>query len=112
MRTSPSEATRSSSTLDERIARDCERSGVPFHVEDDALLDRVAELTELAWAGNDDGGPGSSPGRRLTSPPLPTKEGRSPSCHGPVTTTGGSPSACGACSTTWPRGCRHSRRHS
>jgi hypothetical protein len=32
------------STLDERIARDCERSGVPFFVEDDALLDRVAGL--------------------------------------------------------------------
>jgi hypothetical protein len=31
-------------TLDERIARDCERSGVPFFVEDDALLDRVAGL--------------------------------------------------------------------
>jgi hypothetical protein len=32
------------STLDERLARDCERSGVPFFVEDDALLDRVADL--------------------------------------------------------------------
>jgi hypothetical protein len=30
--------------LDQRIARDCERSGVPFHVEDEALLDRVATL--------------------------------------------------------------------
>jgi hypothetical protein len=30
------------STLDERIARDCQRSGVPFHVEDDQLLDRIA----------------------------------------------------------------------
>jgi hypothetical protein len=28
--------------LDARIARDCQQSGVPFHVEDDALLDRVA----------------------------------------------------------------------
>jgi hypothetical protein len=32
------------STLDERLARDCERSGVPFFVEDEALLDRVADL--------------------------------------------------------------------
>jgi hypothetical protein len=31
-------------TLDERIRRDCERSAVPFHVEDDALLDWVADL--------------------------------------------------------------------
>jgi hypothetical protein len=40
-------------TLDERIAADCERSGVPFHVEDDALLDRVA-----AWlvSGGEGGG--------------------------------------------------------
>jgi hypothetical protein len=30
------------STLDERVARDCERSGVPFFVEDEALLERVA----------------------------------------------------------------------
>jgi hypothetical protein len=52
--TSASEDRRPASTLDERIARDCERSGVPFHVEDDALLERVAELTELAWAGDDD----------------------------------------------------------
>jgi hypothetical protein len=47
-----SEATRPS-TLDERIARDCERSGVPFFVADDALLERVAEWTELAMVGND-----------------------------------------------------------
>jgi hypothetical protein len=40
------------STLDERIARDCARSGVPFHVEDEALLDRVA-----AWlVGDQEGG--------------------------------------------------------
>jgi hypothetical protein len=32
------------STLDERIRSDCERSGVLLHVEDDALLDRVAGL--------------------------------------------------------------------
>jgi hypothetical protein len=32
------------SILDERLARDCERSGVPFFVEDEALLDRVADL--------------------------------------------------------------------
>jgi len=36
-------------TLDERIRRDCERTGLPFHVEDDALLDRVADLL-VAWA--------------------------------------------------------------
>lgn len=36
-------------TLDERIRRDCERSGVPFFVEDEALLDRVADLL-AAWA--------------------------------------------------------------
>jgi hypothetical protein len=39
----PSEATRLAE-LDARIARDCERSGVPFFVEDEALLDRVAGL--------------------------------------------------------------------
>jgi hypothetical protein len=39
----PSEATRLAE-LDARIARDCERSGVPFFVEDDGLLDRVAGL--------------------------------------------------------------------
>jgi hypothetical protein len=32
------------STLDERIARDCERSGVRFHVTDEAVLERVAAL--------------------------------------------------------------------
>jgi hypothetical protein len=36
-------------TLDERIARDCERSGVPFHVEDDALLDKVADWLFDTW---------------------------------------------------------------
>jgi hypothetical protein len=43
------------STLDERLARDCERSGVPFFVEDEALLDRVADLladTVTAMAAN------------------------------------------------------------
>jgi hypothetical protein len=34
------------STLDDRIWRDCARSGVPFHVEDEALLDRVAVLID------------------------------------------------------------------
>jgi hypothetical protein len=47
------------STLDERLARDCERSGVPFFVEDEALLDRVADLladtvAELAADGRGD----------------------------------------------------------
>jgi hypothetical protein len=32
------------STLDERVAADCERSGVPLQVEDEALLDRVAAM--------------------------------------------------------------------
>jgi hypothetical protein len=40
-------------TLDERVARDCQRSGVPFHVEDDALLDWVADLL-IGW--NEEGG--------------------------------------------------------
>ena len=45
MSASASEAIRpATSSLDERIARDCERSGVPFFVEDEALLDRVAGL--------------------------------------------------------------------
>ena len=44
MRAPPSEAT----TLDERIARDCARSGVPFHVAADHLVDRVAAWVELA----------------------------------------------------------------
>jgi hypothetical protein len=42
------------SGLDERIARDTERSGVPFHVEDDGLLDRVADWL-IAWASRDGG---------------------------------------------------------
>lgn len=51
----PRRASRGSqgSTLDERIARDCERSGVPFFVEDDALLEKVADWlvpTVLAMA--------------------------------------------------------------
>jgi hypothetical protein len=33
-------------TLDERVKRDCERSGVPFHVEDEHLLDLVADLLD------------------------------------------------------------------
>jgi hypothetical protein len=46
------------STLHERIARDCERSGVPFYVEDEALLDKVAgwlfdTWIEMAEAGDD-----------------------------------------------------------
>jgi hypothetical protein len=32
--------------LDERIARDCERSGVPFFVEDEAVLERIAALLD------------------------------------------------------------------
>lgn len=32
------------SDLDARIQRDVERSGVPFHVEDPAVLSRVAAL--------------------------------------------------------------------
>jgi hypothetical protein len=39
------------STLDERIRRDCERSAVPLHVEDDELLDRVADLLVADWIG-------------------------------------------------------------
>jgi hypothetical protein len=30
--------------LDERVARDCARSGVPFFVEDERVLDMVAGL--------------------------------------------------------------------
>jgi molybdopterin-guanine dinucleotide biosynthesis protein len=52
----PSEAARpASTTLDERIARDCQRSGVPFHVADDHLLDRVATWVELATEAHDHG---------------------------------------------------------
>jgi hypothetical protein len=37
------------STLDERINRDCQRSGVAFHVEDERVLDMVADrLTDNA----------------------------------------------------------------
>jgi hypothetical protein len=39
-------------TLDERIARDCERSGVPFHVEDAALLEKVAGWLAESASGN------------------------------------------------------------
>jgi hypothetical protein len=42
-------------TLDERVARDCQRSGVPFHVEDDQLLDRVAAWLVLGQEGEGDG---------------------------------------------------------
>jgi len=48
----------SPSTLNERIARDCERSGVPFHVEDEALLDRVAALLDDSTA--EDGSRGAA----------------------------------------------------
>jgi hypothetical protein len=37
------------STLDDRITRDCERSGVPFYVEDEALLDKVAGWLFDTW---------------------------------------------------------------
>jgi hypothetical protein len=54
--TPPSEATRPpASTLDERIARDCQRSGVPFHVAADHLLDRVAGWVEQATEAHDHG---------------------------------------------------------
>jgi hypothetical protein len=46
VRPPPSEA----SSLDERIAADCARSGVPFHVTADHLVDRVADWLELALA--------------------------------------------------------------
>jgi hypothetical protein len=56
------------STLDERIARDCERSGVPFYVEDEALLDKVAgwlfdTWIEMAEAGDDGAGEGGDHAR-------------------------------------------------
>ena len=38
------------STLHERIARDRERSGLPFYVEDEALLDKLADLVVDTWA--------------------------------------------------------------
>lgn len=41
-------------TLDERVARDCARSGVPFHIEDDALLERVAAWVVSAEEGGGD----------------------------------------------------------
>jgi hypothetical protein len=46
------------STLDQRLARDRERSGLPFYVEDEALLDKVAGWVfdtwiEMAQAGGD-----------------------------------------------------------
>jgi hypothetical protein len=37
------------STLHERVARDCERSGVPFYVEDDALLNKVVDWLFDTW---------------------------------------------------------------
>jgi hypothetical protein len=37
------------STLDERLARDRERSGLPFFVEDEALLDKVVGWLFDAW---------------------------------------------------------------
>jgi hypothetical protein len=37
------------STLDERLARDRERSGLPFFVEDEALLDKVADWLFDTW---------------------------------------------------------------
>jgi hypothetical protein len=48
------------STLDERITRDCNRSGVPFFVEDESLLDRVAAMLVDAEAG-EGGGRAPSP---------------------------------------------------
>jgi hypothetical protein len=56
------------STLHERIARDCERSGVPFYVEDEALLDKVAgwlfdTWIEMAQAGDDWAGEGADHAR-------------------------------------------------
>jgi hypothetical protein len=59
----PSEATRLAE-LDARIRRDCQRSGVPFHVEDDALLDRIAGL--LTGTSGDDGQPATTPASRLS----------------------------------------------
>lgn len=43
--------------LDDRIRRDCERSGVPFFVEDDQLLDRVAGWLVSGEEGEADGRP-------------------------------------------------------
>jgi hypothetical protein len=37
------------STLDERLARDRERSGLPFFVEDETLLDKVADWLFDTW---------------------------------------------------------------
>jgi hypothetical protein len=37
------------STVEERVARDRERSGLPFFVEDDALLDKVADWLFPTW---------------------------------------------------------------
>jgi hypothetical protein len=37
------------STLEERIARNCERSGVPFYIEDEVLLDKVADWLFDTW---------------------------------------------------------------
>jgi hypothetical protein len=37
------------STVEERVARDRERSGLPFFVEDDALLDKVADWLFDTW---------------------------------------------------------------
>jgi hypothetical protein len=37
------------STLHERVARDCERSGVPYYVEDEALLDKLADWLADTW---------------------------------------------------------------
>jgi hypothetical protein len=37
------------STVEERVARDRERSGLPFFVEDEALLDKVADWLFDTW---------------------------------------------------------------
>jgi hypothetical protein len=87
VRPRPSEATRPS-TLDERIARDCARSGVPFHVDDDHLVDRVAAWVELAQDGHDHGPQAADRPRRATVRHQGSGQGRGASANGAAVRTG------------------------
>jgi hypothetical protein len=66
MRAPPPSEDRHQAELDERIARDCQRSGVPFHVADDHLLDRVAGWVELSLDGHDHGPQAADHPHRVT----------------------------------------------
>jgi hypothetical protein len=50
--------------------------GLAAHVTDLGVLDRLAARVLVDARPEHNGGPGTRRGRRLTTPPLPTKEGR------------------------------------